>query len=248
MVHLEAAAPEIAEDPGVRGEVEGQAIGVQSLPGLAVPAVGPAVAVLAVSQQGTAQVGHGGPDLVGAARQQLDLQQGQLPPGLQGPVAGDGGFPAGHRPVIDRHLLFLLVLQQEAGHLPLRGTGAAQGDAQVPLVDLPVPDFFVDDAQGLGVFGGNDDAAGVPVDAVAQGRGEGVLPSGVPLPLLIQIRLDVVDEGVDLLRLVGVDHQAGPLVQQQQILVLIHDVQAGLEQRQEKIVLPGLVKELVVDV
>ena len=48
--------------------------------------------------------------------------------------------------------------------------------------------------------------------------------------------------------LVGVDHQAGPLVQQQQILVLIHDVQAGLEQRQEKIVLPGLVKELVVDV
>ena len=150
--------------------------------------------------------------------------------------------------MIDGHLLFLLVLQQEAGHLPLRGTGAAQGDAQVPLVDLPVPDFFVDDAQGLGVFGGDDDAAGVAVDAVAQGRGEGVFPSGVPLPLLIQIRLDVVDEGVDLLRLVGVDHQAGPLVQQQQILVLIHDVQAGLEQRQEKIVLPGLVKELVVDV
>ena len=58
----------------------------------------------------------------------------------------------------------------------------------------------------------------------------------------------MVDQGVDLLCLVGVDHQAGALVQQQQILVLIHDVQAGLEQGQEKIVLPGLVKELVVDV
>ena len=82
MVHLEAAAPEIFQQASVRGEVEGQAIGVQSLPGLAVPAVGGAVTVLAVSQQGTAQVGHGGPDLVGAARQQLDLQQGQLPPGF----------------------------------------------------------------------------------------------------------------------------------------------------------------------
>lgn len=95
MVHLEAAAAEIFQQAGVRGKVKGQTIGVQSLPGLAVPAVGGAVTVLAVSQQGTAQVGHGGPDLVGAARQQLDLQQGQLPPGLQGPVAGDGGFPPG---------------------------------------------------------------------------------------------------------------------------------------------------------
>ena len=32
---------------------------------------------------------------MGAARQQLHLQQGQLPPGLQGPVAGDGGLAAG---------------------------------------------------------------------------------------------------------------------------------------------------------
>ena len=58
----------------------------------------------------------------------------------------------------------------------------------------------------------------------------------------------MVDEGVDLLRFVGVNHQPRAFIQQQQILVLIHDVQAGLEQGQEKIVLPGLVKELVVDV
>ena len=50
MVYLEAAAPEIAEDPGVGGEVESQAIRVQRLAGLAVAAVGPAVAVFSDKQ------------------------------------------------------------------------------------------------------------------------------------------------------------------------------------------------------
>ena len=58
----------------------------------------------------------------------------------------------------------------------------------------------------------------------------------------------MVDEGVDLLRLVGVDHQTGALVQQHQILVLVDDIQAGAEQGEEQIILPGLVEELVVDV
>ena len=146
------------------------------------------------------------------------------------------------------HLLFLLVLQQEAGYLPLRRPGRPHGDAEVALVDLTIPDLLVDDPQGLGVFGGDDDAAGVAVDAVAQRRGEGVLPPGVPLPLLVEVCLNVVDEGVDLLRLVGVDHQTGALVQQHQILVLVDDIQAGAEQGEEQIILPGLVEELVVDV
>ena len=121
--------------------------------------------------------------------------------------------------MVHGHLLFLLILQQEAGYLPLWGTGTAQGDAQVALVDLPVPDLLIDDAQGLGIFGGDDDASGVAVDAVAQGRGKGVLP------LLVKVRLDVIDEGVDLLRLVGVDHQPRPFVQQHQVLILIYDIQ-----------------------
>ena len=124
----------------------------------------------------------------------------------------------------------------------------AYGDAEVGLLQLVAFDLLVDDAQRLGVFGGDDDAAGVPVDAVAQGRGEGVLPLGVPLLLLVQVRLDVVDEGVDLLRLVGVDHQAGALVHQQQVLILVDDVQLGLEHRQKEIFLIGLVKELIIDI
>jgi hypothetical protein len=58
----------------------------------------------------------------------------------------------------------------------------------------------------------------------------------------------VVEEGVHLLRLVGVDHQSGPLVRQQEVLVLVEDVQPGLEEGEEEVVLPGLVKKLVVDV
>ena len=57
----------------------------------------------------------------------------------------------------------------------------ANGDAEVGLFQLMVPDLLIDDAQGLGIFGGDDDTAGVPVDAVAQGGGKGVLPLGVPL-------------------------------------------------------------------
>jgi hypothetical protein len=58
----------------------------------------------------------------------------------------------------------------------------------------------------------------------------------------------VVDEGVDLLRLIGVDHHAGPLVRQKEVLVLIEDLQFGLEEGKEEIVLPGLVEKFVVDV
>ena len=51
-----------------------------------------------------------------------------------------------------------------------------------------------------------------------------------------------------LLVLVGVAEQAGPLVQQHQVLVLIDNLQPGPEHREEGVVLPGLVEELVVDV
>ena len=51
-LHLKAAAPEVIQQVGVRGEVEGQAVGIQGLPGLAVAAVHLPVAVLAVPQQG----------------------------------------------------------------------------------------------------------------------------------------------------------------------------------------------------
>ena len=71
---------------------------------------------------------------------------------------------------------------------------------------------------------------------------------GVPLLLLIEVGLDVGDEGVHLLVLVGVAQKAGPLVEQHQVFVLIDDIQLGLEHRQKGVVLPGLVKKLIVDI
>ena len=149
---------------------------------------------------------------------------------------------------MDGYLFLLLVLHQKDLHPPFRRLRRTHRDAEIPLVHLPVADLLVDDPQRLGVLGGDDDAAGVAVDAVAQGGGKGVLPLGVPLPLLVEVRLNVVDESVDLLRLVGVYHQPRPLVQQHQVLVLVHDGETGLEKRQEQIVLTGFVEELVVDV
>ena len=74
-------------------------------------------------------------------------------------------------------------------------------DGQIVFVNLPVPYFLVDDAQSFGVFCGQDDAAGVPVNAVAQCGDKGVLVPGAPLFGLIEVGLDMGDEGVDLLML-----------------------------------------------
>ena len=75
--------------------------------------------------------------------------------------------------------------------------------------------------QGLGSLGGDDDAAGVAVDAVAQSGGEGVFLIGGPLLLLVEVGLDVGEQRVDPFRLVRVDHQTGPLVQEKDVLILI---------------------------
>ena len=58
----------------------------------------------------------------------------------------------------------------------------------------------------------------------------------------------MVDEGVDLFRFIGVNHQTRALVQQQEILVLVHDVKSGLKQGEEHIFFLWLVKKLIVDI
>ena len=135
------------------------------------------------------------------------------------------------------HLLFLLIFQQKALHPAFRLPWPTYSDAEVALVQFPVPYLLVDDPQCLGVLGRDDDAAGIAVDTIAQRRRKGIFPLGVPLPFLIQICLDVVDEGIHLLRLVGVDHHSLGLIRQQQVLILVHHRQVRLEQRQKQIFL-----------
>ena len=173
-----------------------------------------------------ARVGELGADLVGAAGDELALHQGQAVPAVQGAVAGQAGLGPGLGPVGDVDPVFCRILEQEALQFAGGGLHSALDDRQVVLLQLPVPDLLVQDPQGLGGLRRDDDAAGVAVDAVAQGGGEGVLRPGVPFALCVEIGLDVVDEGLAVLRtVVGVDRQTGALVRQEDVGVLIYNIQ-----------------------
>ena len=89
----------------------------------------------------------------------------------------------------------------------------------------------------------------VPVDAVAQGGGEGVLFPGPPFVLLVQVSLNLVDERPPVFRtVVGVHRKARALVHQKDVLILIDDVQFGGGNGQIGVVFSGGVEEFVVDV
>ena len=92
--------------------MEGETVGVQSLPMAAVPPVVPLAAVLAVPQQGMAHGGELGADLMGAAGDQLALHQGQAVPDGQGAVEGDGGLGPWNGLGADIDLLFTSSFQR----------------------------------------------------------------------------------------------------------------------------------------
>ena len=59
----------------------------------------------------------------------------------------------------------------------------------------------------------------------------------------------MVDEGAAVFgAVVGMDGQAGALVHQQDVLILVDDVQLGIGDSQEGVVLSGLVEKFVIDV
>ena len=107
-------------------------------------------------------------------------------------------------------------------------------DAQIIFLDFPFLQLLVEHPQSHRRLGGNDDAAGVAVDAVDQRRRKALLVGGVVFPLFVQIALDAEDEGVGVFVVVGVHQQTRLFVQQQHVLVLVDDVQ-----------LPGGVHKLV---
>ena len=162
--HSEFFAFQVVQRTGIRGKIKAQFIGVQGLPGLVIAAVHVPLAVLAVPQQGAADLRHRDADLVGAACQQAAFHQGEAVPAFQGLIKGDGSLAAGHRLMEETDLFFCFVLQQKALNFPLRPLGTAHSDAEIGLFQLVGPDLLVDDPQGLGVFGSDDDAAGVAVD------------------------------------------------------------------------------------
>ena len=58
----------------------------------------------------------------------------------------------------------------------------------------------------------------------------------------------MVDEGIHLLLLVGMDHKPGPLIQQKEVFILIDDRQLRAKESEKEVILPRLIEELIVDV
>ena len=94
------------------------------------------------------------------------------------------------------NLIFLGILKNIPAERSLCRNGLPVDDTKIIFFDLPLLDLLVHDPQGFRVFRGDHDAAGVAVNAVAQGRGKGMLFFGPPFALLIGIRLNICDQGV----------------------------------------------------
>ena len=117
-----------------------------------------------------------GADLMGPSGYQLALHQGQAVSGLKRPVVGQGGFGAWLRLCCDVDPVLDGILENLPTQGPLGRDHGPVNDCQVSLVQLPVLYLLVENPQGFGIFGGDDNAAGIPVDPVAQGRDKGGLP------------------------------------------------------------------------
>lgn len=95
-------------------------------------------------------------------------------------------------------------------------------------------------------FRRDDYAACVSVDAVAQGRRKGVLPSRIPLALLRKIRLNVRNERVIVPRSRAVAQNARLFVGKNDVLILIDDVYPRFSDLEVGIFLARLFKKLIV--
>ena len=98
-------------------------------------------------------------------------------------------------------------------------------DTQISLVDLPVFDLLVQNAQRLGGFRRDDDAAGVSVDAIAKRGRERVFLPRPPFAFGVQIGLNVVDERLAVFRaVVRVDGLAGLFVDEEDVLIFVYNI------------------------
>ena len=129
---------------------------------------------------------------------------------------------------------------------PLRVLHAPVHDAQVVFLDLARADLCVHRAQRLRRFGEDHDAAGHPVDAVAQRRGKA--RARPPLALLVEIRLRMGQQRMHLLALVRMADEARALVKQHDLRVLIENGELRMYLRVERVLALGRFKEAVLDV
>ena len=211
--HFEGHAVQALQSTGIGREVEHSLVGVQELfPTSPLFAVVLVVAVLAVAHQRAADAGKVRADLMRPSGQEFHFHEGHVLRGLEDPVLRLDGLGARSGVFVDIDPVLLLVLPQIAFEDPCGRLRRAVDGTQVELVDLPVLHLLVQDTQRLGGLGRQDDAAGVPVDAVDERRCKGLLRVRVVLPFFIEVPFDPADEGVDIFPVVGMCQQADRLV------------------------------------
>ena len=184
-------------------------------------------------------------DLVRPPGDEPALHERETPVRRERSVFRHGGFRPRARRIVDIDLIVLRVLEE----IPLEpsgsGTRHADNGGKIDLLNLAVFDLFVHNAQRLGIFCRDHDAAGVAVDAVAERRRKAVLPRRVPLAFRAEIRLNVCDERVPAPLPRAVTEDARLFVHEQDIPVLIHDVEPGHGDFAPRIFLPRRLKKLV---
>ena len=179
--------------------------------------VGAVVAVLAVAKDGAADACHVGADLVGAAGDQLHLQQGQTAGDGDGLVPGLHLLGTGLLVLHDLHDAAVSILQQVAAQGGVRRHGTAKGDAEVGLLHLAVLDGRKEQLLGLRGLGNDHKAAGAGVQPVTQGGGVQVVL--LVLALLVQVQQRTVQQSI-VLR--AVHRNASGLVHDQDLRAVIH--------------------------
>ena len=97
--------------------------------------------------------------------------------------------------------------------------------AKIPFGQLAVLHFLVENAQRLCRLCGDDDAAGVAVNAVDERGREGRFLIGIIRALFIEIPLDAGDERINKFTVIRMTKQPRLFVQQQHIVVFIENVE-----------------------
>ena len=178
--------------------------------------VGGVVAVLAVAQDGAADACHVGADLMGAAGDELNLEQSQTAGDGDGLVAGLHVLGTRLLVLHDLHDAAVGILEQVAAEGGVRGRGTAEGDAEVGLFHLAALDGGEEQLLGLGRFCDDDKTAGAGVEAVAEGGGVDVIL--LVLALLVEVEQSAVQQGV----IVGTVHgEAGGLVDDEDLRAVV---------------------------
>ena len=231
-VEREGFAVQIGE-MGVLREGEGDAIGAEGLEFIALRTVIFIDAVFAVPDERMCNRGEMRADLMRSACEQFDLQKAFLVMFGKHAVFRqdllDVAISSLRAFGVDGNEVFVAILGEVAakGIFLFRKTSVAGGKRA--FVDLSFLDHLVQKPQGFGILGGNDDAAGVAVDAVTESGGKALLAVGVIFPFAIEIGFDMGDQGVLILVIVRMYQHSRAFVDQQNMLVLIHHRDVGCQ-------------------